>query len=48
MNDFSKRPEHGMIPGSHEGGRGAECHCGAEWSRWSDMCAAQFKARTAK
>lgn len=30
---------HGMLPGSHEGGYGPTCRCGAEWSRWSDSCA---------
>jgi hypothetical protein len=32
--------DHGMIPGSHERGGGAECRCGAEWSRWAGHCAA--------
>lgn len=36
------RPIHGMVPGSHERGRGAECRCGAEWGRWTDSCAKQI------
>jgi hypothetical protein len=29
---------HGMIPGSHERGGGAECRCGGQWDRWNDQC----------
>lgn len=29
---------HGMIPGSHERGFGAECRCGGQWDRWNDQC----------
>lgn len=32
------RPAHGMIPGSHERGNGAECRCGASWDRYYETC----------
>ena len=36
--EISERVVHGMIPGSHERGGGAECRCGAQWDRWNDEC----------
>jgi hypothetical protein len=32
---------HGMLPGSHERGGGAECRCGSQWDRWNDVCVKQ-------
>ncbi|MFT4281196.1 hypothetical protein [Microbacterium sp.] len=29
---------HGMLPGSHERGGGAECRCGMPWDYWNSRC----------